>query len=219
MRGGYDAEDVIQIHFPVVFAGYASCVVSLAFCITVVFLPPGTFNDNDGSLRYISDGLNTYCGWSSVFMGPCSTVILVLQLLAATHMQNKSAAGWAFLQALGWNVVVGVQDTGWTVHYIGLALFLVGNIVYNWIASGSESVYGSITYKRINIISILLSLVFFTFAAVCVLFPGLKDAAVLSSFAVAFEFTVLFSIVSENFCLVHALDSFHEIHLRFVPKP
>lgn len=215
-----NSSDVILVHLPVVLTGYAAGLISLIFCFTVIVLPPGPFLEN-GALRYISDGLSIYCGWSSVFMGPCSMIILVLQLLASTHMEHQYAAVWSLLQAIGWNVVVGVQDTGWVVHYIALMVFLVGNIMYNWIAS-HDPTYGSLVYRRVSAVSIALSTIFVVLAFVSIVSSGgTKDSdgqVTLRSFSVAFEFSVLFSILSQHLCLIHALDAYHEIQLKFVPK-
>lgn len=202
----------VDVHSSIVILGYAACFISLTFCVTVVWMPPGPTSLENGALRYISDGLDIFCGWSSVVMGTCSMIILLCQLVAAAFMRDRgNASAWAIMQAVGWNVVAGVSNTGWTMHYFALVFFLVGNLVFNHIVS-RDAAYGSRLYRAINTSAIVFALSF----SVCV--AGTKwmtELAVLQTFAVSLEFVLMFSIVLQTLCLVRALDSYHVIHLRF----
>jgi hypothetical protein len=210
IRGTGISSDV-DVHSTIVIMGYAACVTSLIFCVAIVMLPPGPTLEN-GALRYISEGLDVFCGWSSVVMGTTSMIILMCQLVAAAFMRNKGNVGmWALLQAVGWNTVSGVSSTGWTLHYIALGVFLIGNLVFNYIAS-KDSAYGSRFYRTINTSSIVFALLFTT----CVLSTKLfEEAAQLRSLAVAIEFVLMASILVQTLCMVRAIDSYHIIHLRF----
>jgi hypothetical protein len=201
----------VDVHSTIVIMGYVACLVSLIFCVAIVMLPPGPTLEN-GALRYISEGLDVFCGWSNVVMGTTSMIILMCQLVAAAFMRNKGNAGmWALLQAIGWNTVSGVSSTGWTLHYIALGAFLLGNIVFNYITS-KDAAYGSRFYRTINTSSIVFTILFMS----CVLSTKVfEDLAQLRSLAVAIEFVLMASILVQTLCMVHAIDSYHVIHLRF----
>ena len=201
----------VDVHSTIVIMGYAACLVSLVFCVAIVMLPPGPTLEN-GALRYISEGLDVFCGWSNVVMGTTSMIILMCQLVAAAFMRNKgNASMWALLQAVGWNTVSGVSSTGWTLHYVALGAFLIGNTVFNYIAS-KDSAYGSRFYRTINTSSIVFTILF----ASCVLSTKVFDElAQLRSLAVAIEFVLMGAILVQTLCMVHAIDSYHIIHLRF----
>lgn len=204
----------IDVHTQIVIIGYASCLLSFLFCIGVVLLPPGPTLGN-GALRYISEGLDVFCGWSAVVMGTCSMLILMCQLVASAYMRDKSAGLWAILQAVSWNTVAGVSSTGWTAHYVALIFFLVSNLAFNRIAS-QDAAYGSRVYRVANTAALLFSIVFIGVGLAAMVY-GMDDSkgATLRSFAVALEFVVMFMLVLQTLCLVRALDSYHVIHLRF----
>ena len=208
-----DSKDV-EVHTHIVLVGYASCVLSCVFCIGVVLLPPGPVLDG-GALRYISEGLDIFCGWSAVVMGTSSMLILMCQLVASTYMRDRSAAAWALLQAVSWNTVAGVSSTGWVAHYVAHIVFLVSNLAFNYIAS-NDAAYGSRAYRVANASALVFS-VLFIFIGMGAMIGGTENpgGATARSFAVAFEFIVMFSLVLQTVCLVRALDSYHIIHLRF----
>jgi hypothetical protein len=194
--------------------GYIACVVSFLFCIGVVLLPPGPTLHN-GALRYISEGLDMFCGWGAVIMGTCTTLILMCQLIASAYMRNKNATFLAILQAVSWNTVSGVSSTGWSAHYVALIIFLVSNLAFNRIAS-TDAAYGSRFYRVANIAALTFSVVFIGIGMGAMIY-GMDDTkgVTLRSFAVSFEFVVMFTLVLQTICLVQALDSYHVIHLRF----
>jgi hypothetical protein len=203
--------DVVDVHSTIVIAGYTACIISLTFCVAIVLLPPGPTLEN-GALRYISEGLDVFCGWSSVVMGTCCMIVLMCQLVASAFMRNKdNASVWAILQAVGWNTVAGVSSTGWTLHYAALLMFLAGNLVFNYIAS-NDAAYGSRFYRTINMSACVFALLFMS----CVLGTKVFDEITkLRTLAVAIEFVLMFSIVAQTLCLVRAIDAYHVIHLRF----
>ena len=205
-------KDVISIHSMLVLGGYGGCLVSAGFTICLVFASPGPLN-SAGALRYISEGIDAHCGYANVVMGTCSLLILLCQLAAAVHMgQHNLLFACAVGQTLGWNVVLGVQDTGWTVHYIGLMLFLFGNLYYHLLAS-RDAEYGGRIYCLVNALTWLFGFVFVCIAGASIVM-GNNDT-VLRSFAVAFEFVLMLFLAVQNACIVHALDQFRDIRLRF----
>lgn len=208
-------KDTISVHTTLVTGGYVACVVSVCFSILLVFLTPGPVDSQTGALRYISDGMNAHCGFTTAVLGTCSLLLFACQLIAGAHMEHSGALLWAIAQALGWNVVLGVVDTGWTIHYMGLALFLVGNLAYNFIAC-RDPAYGGPWYTWMNGLSILASIIFAILAAVAIAMGG---AGTPQSFAVAFEFLLLLAISAQNAFLVNALDQFQDIHIQFQERP
>jgi hypothetical protein len=206
--GGHD--DVVCIRPTLVIAGYSSSIITAIFAIVLVFMPPGP--EQNGLLRYISEGMENHCGWSTVIMGTSSMAILICHLVAAAHMANRHAVFWALVEAVGWNIVLGVVDTGWTLHYIGLAFFLTGNIVYHWIASRDVG-YGGLRYQQTNFIVILLALCF-TCTALASIIVGKHDRQ-LRACAVSLEFAMLAALTLQNIVLINALDKYKNIHLVF----
>lgn len=208
----------LNIHTHIVLGGYAACLISMSFCIGIVLLPPGPTLKEGGALRYISEGLEIFCGWTAAIMGTCTMLILMCQLIACSYMRNGNAAFFAIGQAIAWNVVAGVSSTGWVAHYVALIVFLVSNLIFNRIASHDPS-YGFLSFKVANVFSFLFS-VFFIGVGLSAIICGIDstEGATLRSIAVASEFVVMFTIVLQTICLVRALDSFHTIHLRFVHR-
>jgi hypothetical protein len=203
--------DTISVHTVLVVNGYAGCLLSAGFCVLLVCLSPGPVNEK-GGLHYVSEAFFAHCGFANVVMGTCSLLLLACQLVAAAHMVHHTAMGCALAQAVGWNVVLGVVDTGWTVHYVGLLVFLVGNLGYHYIAS-RDPAYGSPSYVIINGLACFFSLVFCALAGASI-FEG-EDNVVVRSFAVSVEFVVVLALVVQNLWLVRALDQFRDIRLRF----
>jgi hypothetical protein len=207
-------EDVVCIRTTLVIGGYLSCLASAIFAIALVFMDPGP--EKDGLLRYISEGMENHCGWNIVVMGTSSMAILICHLVAAAHMENGGhATFWAFIEAIGWNIVLGVVDTGWTLHYVGLSFFLVGNIFYHWIAS-RKSVFGGLRYQQTNVIAITLALAF-SGAALASIIVGKNDRQ-LRACAVSLEFAMLGALTLQNIMLVNSLDRYKSIHLVFLLK-
>jgi hypothetical protein len=127
-------EDLVSVHSVLVVGGYIGCGASVVFSVLLVLMSPGPTGE-EGALRYISDGMNIHCGYTTVVMGTCSLLVLACQLVAAVHMTSGAALWCALIEAVSWNVVLGVSDTGWKVHYAGLVLFLFSGLCYHWIAS------------------------------------------------------------------------------------
>ncbi len=202
--------DVVSVRPMLVIGGYTSCIVTAIFAVALVFMAPGP--EKNGLLRYISEGMENHCGWNVVILGTSSMAILICQIVAAAHMANHYAIFWALTEAIGWNIVLGVVDTGWTLHYVGLSFFLIGNISYHWIASRDVS-YGGLRYQQSNVISIILALIF-TCTAMASIIVGDNERQ-LRALAVSLEFAMLAALTLQNILLVNALDKYKSIHLVF----
>ena len=209
--GGALTENIVCIRSTLVIAGYAACIITAAFAIAVVFIPPGPEGDT-GLLRYISEGIHQYCGWSIVIMGTTSMILLVCHLVAASHMASSLAFYCALAEAFGWNVILGVVDTGWVIHYIGLFLFLVGSIGYHWIACRDDA-YGGFRYQQTNLLAISLTVIF-SLVSSASLIVGDGDRR-LRACAVSLEFSMLGAFTLQNLVLLNSLDQFKNIHLVF----
>lgn len=211
----HEEEDIISVRYTLIIGGYLGCAGMSIFAIILVMMA----NPNGGAggrqeAKYISEGMEAHCGWSVVVLGLCSFIIFLCQLVAAVHMNRHTSVLFAFLQVVGWCVVLGIVDTGWLFHYVGLTMFLMGNIGYHWIASRDPN-YGSIAYQWSNMLTILFTCVFCGTALACML---ARDFRELKALAVGLEFVLLFFSMVENLMLMRALDSYENIHLVFEKK-
>ena len=205
-------ESVISVHSTLVLGGYIGCLASAAFSIVLVMASPGPVNAN-GSLRFISEGMDQHCGLANVLMGTFSLLVLLCQLVVAAHLASPLLGWCALLQTVGWNVVLGVVDTGWVVHSVALVFFLLGHAVFHTLVA-RHRVYGGPVYALINLLTWGFGTVFLGLA-LSSMWLG-QTYATLRSFAVAFEFVLMLLLTLESACMVHALDQFHDIHLRLL---
>ena len=208
-----EEEDIISVRRTLVFGGYFGCVSACIFAIVIVAMAPPLLSEE---AQYISEGMQAHCGWSVLMLGSCSFFIFICQLIAGVHMNRHSVILFSICQLAGWNVVMGIVDTGWNLHYMGLAVFLLGNLGYHWIASRDPH-YGHPNYQLANWMTMFFTLTFGTAAFThTVIF---KDNRELKAVGVALEFVLLFSSMFENMLLVHGLDQYENIHLVFERKP
>jgi hypothetical protein len=204
-----DEEDIISVRQTLVIGGYLGCVGILICAIALVVMATPSQQEDS---KYISEGMEAHCGWSVVMLGTCTFLICICQLVAAAHMNRHSAIVFSALQLLGWNIVLGIADTGWNLHYVGLVVFLVSNICYHWIASHDEN-YGDDKYRWVNRLTIIFTF-FFGCAAMAVDGAGGYRREI-KACAVSLEFVLCFFSMLENMCLVHALDAYRSIHMVF----
>jgi small-conductance mechanosensitive channel len=206
-------EDVLSVRHTLVAGGYAGCVGIMGFAITlVVMATPSSIDDS----KYISEGMEAHCGWSVIMMGTCSFMIGVCQVIAASHMNHHIAILFSITQLLGWNVVLGVVDTGWNVHYLGLFVFLSSNLGYHWIAA-NDSNYGTPRYRLLNWITIFFTVAFGS-ATIVVRFMETYEREA-KACAMSLEFVLTFFSMLQNLFLVNGLDHFQSIHLVFEKRP
>ena len=206
-------EDVISVRHTLIIGGYVGCVGISVFAIVLVAMASQGSQDS----KYISEGMQAHCGWSVMVLGTCSFLVFICQLVAGAHMNRHAAVAFSVMQLLGWNIVMGVVDTGWSLHYVGLAMFLIGNVCYHWIASHDEN-YGGPRYRWMNGLTIMFTATFCC-AALAVRYASSRDIErQTKACAVALEFVLFFSGMLENFILLHGLDQYENIHLVFEPK-
>jgi hypothetical protein len=201
----------VSVHTTLVACGYLGTGVSAFFAVFLVLMSPGPVDPTTGALRYISNGMDVHCGLATAVFGTCALLLFGCQLVVCAHLENRWALGWALLQGAGWNVVLGVSGTGWTVHYVGLALFLLSNLILNGLVS-YDAHFGGRIYRCVHLLTCLSALLFGILAAIS---TASKDDPTATSVAVAFEFVMLLALSAQNLCLVGALDRFEDIHLQF----
>ena len=204
-------DHLISVHSTFVLAGYVACGISAAFAVILVLLSPGPIGP-DGALRFISEGIQVHCGFANSVMGTCSLCMLACQMvLAAVHSKATILVACALVQMLSWNIVLGAQDTGWTVHDVALVCFIFSNVLFHAIMA-QHPVFGGPVYRLINALAWLFGAMFGGLGLASSLTGS--SVAVLKSFAVAFEFVFMLSLSAQNVCVVSALDQFQGIHLR-----
>lgn len=209
-----EEEEIISVRHTLVVAGYAGCVgILLCAIVLVVMATPSLVTDS----KYISEGMQAHCGWSVIMLGTCSFAIAMCQVVAAAHMNQHIAIVFSLLQLLGWNVVLGVVDTGWSLHYAGLLVFLLSNISYHWIASHDEN-YGNEKYRWTNYLTMGFTIVFCTAAFIVQQVVNEKYEREAKACAVSLEFVLTFFSMMENMWLIYGLDQFEKIHLVFERK-
>ena len=206
--GDAQEEDIISVRHTLVAGGYAGCVGIMLFTILLVLISTPSLEQDS---RYISEGMESHCGWSVVLLGSCSFLISICQLLAGAHMNRHSAIAFSVLQLVGWNVVLGVVDTGWNMHYVGLSVFLISNISYHWIASHDEN-YGNELYRWANKLTMLFTICFGVANVTTRNTVYVREA---KACAVSLEFVLTFSSMIANICLVRGLDGYQNIHMVF----
>ena len=212
-KGANTQEEILSVRHTLVAAGYVACVgVVVSAVILVVMATPAPREDS----KYISEGMEAHCGWSVIMMGTCSFAIAICQVVAAAHMMQHVAIVFSILQLLGWNIVLGVVDTGWSLHYVGLIVFLISNLSYHWIAS-HDMHYGNNVYRWINQLCIAFTMIFVT--AVFVVHNMKHEyEREAKACAVSLELVLTFACMLENVCLINSLDQFESIHLVFEKK-
>ena len=205
-------EEIVFVRHTLVIAGYAACIGILVSAIVLVVIATPSLREDS---KYISEGMEAHCGWSVIMMGTCSSMIAICQVVAAAHMKQHVAILFSVLQLLGWNIVLGVVDTGWNLHYAGLLLFLCSNICYHWIASHDDS-YGNDKYRWTNQLTMACTLVFAAAAITARQITTHEREA--KACAVSLELVLTFASMLENMWLIHGLDQFESIHLVFEKK-
>lgn len=207
-----DDEDdtVISVHTTLVVGGYLGCTGVGLFSIVLPAITPA--GDN-GAMRFISEGMDAYCGFANLAMGVSSLLLVVCQLAAAAHMHTGTTAAWCVVaQTIAWFAVMAVSDTGWGVHYVALVVFLVSNLTFAYLAS-IDPVFGGRMYRLGVGLCVFFTLVFGAFATASILDAGANPT--LRSAAVACEFVLMTAVLLLNTFVVSGLDVFRDIRLHF----
>ena len=186
-----EEEDIIPVRQTLVITGYLGCIGISVFAVVLVIMATPAAEEEKS--KYISEGMEAHCGWSVMVLGSCSFLIFICQFAAGVHMNRHCAILFSMMQLLGWNVVLGVVDTGWNLHYMGLCAFLLGNIGYHWIASRDPN-YGNEGYQWVNRLTIFFTCVFCCTAGSNILLAekmGSTSQRELKAVAVSLEFVLL----------------------------
>jgi len=203
-------EDVISIRLFIVYGGYLATILT---CVFALIIPTEMVEMHEkDSLLYISEGFQRKCGWSIVLLGTCSVFNIFVQLVAVCHIPNKAfLCFFILLEAVGWFIVLGIEGTGWDIHYGGLAVFLIGIIVYHWFVS-HNNVFGGEYYRAVLYVTICAALIFTVLARI-----SLSDTSKLElkSFAVSTEFMLCILVCILQIFLLYGLDQFDNIHVVF----
>lgn len=206
-------EKVIPVHNLFVIVGILNAIIVCSYTI----LLPTTFPDTqtNGKMLYISEGFKKYCGWSIVVLGLCSTITLLGQCIVGIHCENVvTLFTFVFFEFVGWYFVLGIQDTGWTVHYVFLFFFFIGNTGFHYIVS-RDPVFGNRMYQLMNYICVCFIVVFVVLNRFSEVYWNINDY---KNFAVCIEYVISIILTAQQIFMLRALDQFQSIELRFVQK-
>ena len=202
-----ETQHIIPIHFYVPLIGSIAAAVIVCFSLGLVI----SLSSSEDGLKYISNGMDVHCGWAELVLGTAATVVGACYLIPAVHVGGSLTIGSVLVQLITWNTVLGVQDTGWSIHYAALGGFCVANIYFNLVMS--RSWYGCLLYRRINALSILVALVFMgSFMA-----QHLSKSEVMSSAArdasVCIELMLTACFSAQTFCLMWGMNKDASMHI------
>jgi len=206
------AEDTISIQSGIIWGGYITIFSMTLFTILLSVVFPN--EPNGGQMYYISEGLKNHCGWSVLVLGIGTTVIFAIQAINAVHLKSKYIFIFLGIEVLGWFIILGIESTGWIFHYVGLCLFVLGNICFHW-NSSRDATYGSSYYQSVNYLTILFSLIFLIANRVSDMMKGNNTA---KSTAVSLEFFLVILMGVQQCFLNHGFGKFEKIHLYFELK-
>ena len=207
----YDHQISIHPFLPVV--GVVSSLITFGFCIALVLYPLSMHYD--GTLHFISDGMNAYAGWSGAVLGSTGMFIGLCEMVAALHTNNLSLLTAVFVQAPSWCILIGVSGTGWPIHYISLVIFLSSTHYFHYQFAASHPMASSL-YHRLNLftlMNLLLLLISFTITH-CLPSTGSAERIWLD-ITVSFELTLMGCVTAQNLCVAWVLNQYKDIHILF----
>jgi len=209
-------ENIVSIHPFLPIAGFLASIITFGFCLALVLFP--LFNNYNGSLTYISDGMNAYAGWSGAVLGSTGMFIALCELVAALHTNSSSLLVAILIQAPSWCILIGVSGTGWGIHYTALAFFLLSTLYFHCFFAGCHPMASSF-YQKTNWVTCFNLLSFFV-AFVASRCQEAESYAfeVTSDITVSLELTLMCCISLENLCLVWVLHQYKNIHILFEPS-
>jgi hypothetical protein len=203
---------IVSIHPYITIIGVLAILTTFIFCTALVIIP--LINDYSGSLKYISNGMENYCGWSGAVLGSCGIFIGVCEMVAALHTMAPSLIIAVLIQATTWCMIMGVSDTGWVFHYIALVVFLFSTVYYHNTLCYLHP-FDTFIYRKVNIITIVNIVLFFiSFVITSSIQNTSLKWAVLDT-TVSLELTLMCCLTIQNLCVVRALNQYKNIHLIF----
>ncbi len=208
--------NVVSIYPFLPLLGFFASTVSFGFCIGLVLVP--FLTNYQGSLTFISDGMDFYCGWSSAVLCSCGMFIAFCEIAGALHTFHSVPLLVAILvQAPAWCILVGVSGTGWSLHYASLGCFMVSTLYFHWMFAASHHVASQTSvYIKANLVTVLnlfaffVAFLFFTFTN-----PDERTHLLAKDVAVSLELTLLCCITAQTFCLSWVLLQYQNIHILF----
>jgi hypothetical protein len=207
-------DNVVSIYPFLPILGLVSGITTFAFCLGLVLYP---YHYNyQGSLTYISEGMDLYCGWSGAVLGSCGMFIAFCEMAAALHTNSVSLLVAIFVQAPCWCILVGVSGTGWGIHYTALVLFLFSTLYFHCIFAWAHPMgRANAFYQKANAVAILNALLF------CVAFSSITGSRVGLDVTVSLEVSLLCWVSVQTLCVSWVLLQYHNIHILFeeAPKP
>lgn len=193
----------IPVHPHIALLVLATSLVNTVFIFLVVGV--GFKFEKEGRLIFISEAFEAYCGWSGVVLGTTGAAEAFVQFLAALHMDCTTALVATGVQLVTWNVIIGVSDTGWPMHYVALVIFFFATCVFHWLASISQQ-YSSQLYRQFNLLNAVMVLMFGAlFLANGVgRFTETQKKSLISA-EVTIEFGLLLLIMAQQACLAYGI--------------
>jgi hypothetical protein len=235
-----EIEHIVSIYPYLPLLGFFAATLSFCFCLGLVMVQFWT--RYDGSLAFISNGMDVYCGWSSAVLCSCGLYVGLCEFVAALHTPPL-VSGWlifaVLLQIPSWYIIIGVSGTGWYVHYAALLCFMVSTFYFHWRFATTHTVaHQTRIYHKANLITALnLVALFMAFLVYFATKPEPLEPTSAAAeeedvstttphhqftkdIAVSLEVTLLCCITSQTFCLSWVLLQYQNIHLLFEPaKP
>ena len=158
-----------------------------------------------------------HCGWSGAILGTAGGMLGVAELVVGIHIGSTAAVACACVQFMAWNFVLGVQDTGWSVHYVALSIFFMSMLSFHYLV-GSATPYSNRFYRRLNVVALCLVIVFMsTFILRAISPEGQYKAYV--SLSVCVEFGIMAIALMQHLCMAYGMASGCTITLTFEDQP
>jgi hypothetical protein len=206
-----ESTTMVSIHPYITIIGLFATLTTFAFCTGLVLFP--MFNDYKGSLTYISNGMESHCGWSGTVLGSCGVFIAICEMIAALHTMNSSLIAAVLVQASTWCMIMGVSDTGWIFHYVALVIFLSSTMYFHYNLCLLHP-FDTFIYQKVNTIT-AINIALFFIAFLIPLAVSEKDRWLGLDIAVSLELTLMCCLTAQNLCVVWALNQYKSIHLLF----
>jgi hypothetical protein len=205
-------ENVVSIHPFLPFAGAVASLLTFGFCLGLVLYP--LFHSYTGSLRYISEGMNDYAGWSGAILGSAGMFIALCELVAALHTSSQSLLVAVLIQAPAWCILIGVSGTGWGIHYTALVVFLLSTLYFHWVFASCHPMTGTF-YQRTNLVALLNLFAF----GVAFCASRAAQGPLSLDITVSLELTLMCCVTVQNLCVARVLHQYRSIHILFEPYP
>lgn len=204
---------MISIHPFITVIGVSASIITFLFCTALVIIPLMT--DYQGSLTYISNGMENHCGWSGTVLGSCAVLIAACEMIAALHTSMPNVLCFIVLvQASSWSMIMGVSDTGWIFHYFALTVFLISTLYFHHQLCNVHP-FASFVYQRVNIITFFNTFLFVLAFLITAMVTSESEKLLSLDITVSFELTLMCCLTAQNLCVMRVLHQYKSIHLRY----